>query len=114
MSARGLTLLEVMVALVILGLVVVGYLEVFGGALRSAATARAWSTAVAYATDGMERAKLELGESPIGSTAPERLPGGFERHVETAPWEWGLTRVSVVVVLPGGGRYALERLVQAP
>lgn len=114
MSNRGLTLLEVMVALVILGLVVVGYLEVFGGALRSAATARTWSDAVTYATDEMERVKLERGASPIGAAAPERLPGGFERYVETAPWESGLTRVTVVVVLPGGGRYALERLVPGP
>ncbi len=114
MSARGVTLLEVMVALVILGLVVVGYLEVFGGALRAADTARTWSLAVAYATDAMERAKLEGGALRPSSTLPESLPGGFARHVETAPWDLDLRRVSVVVVLPGGGRYALERLVRAP
>lgn len=109
-----MALLEVMVALVILGLVVVGYLEVFGGAFRSAATAQTWSQAVAYATDGMERAKLEGSAALIRTVPPERLPGGFERHVETARWDSRLTRLSVVVTLPGGGRYVLERLVATP
>ena len=110
MNARGMTLLEVMVALVILGLVVVGYLEVFGGALHAADQARTWSRAVAYAADGMERVKLDAATA---DPTPERLPGGFERHIEFAPWRGdpGYTRVSVVVALPGGGRYALERLM---
>jgi prepilin-type N-terminal cleavage/methylation domain-containing protein len=38
-TRRGVTLLEVMVALVILGLVVLGYLELFGSTLRLASDA---------------------------------------------------------------------------
>ncbi len=113
MNRRGMTLLEVMVALVILGLVVAAYLELFSGALRGAADARIWSQAVAYASDGVERAKLE--PSALG-TGAEQLPGGFARRLETRPWPGGpgLTELRVVVTLPGGGQYALERLVRTP
>ena len=112
MNARGLTLLETMVALVILGLVVVGYLELFGGALRGADNSRVWSQAVAYAEDGMERAKLEPAR--FRATGPEALGGGFARRVETTPWDDGLVRITVVVTLPGGGSYELDRLARAP
>ena len=116
MSARGLTLLETMVALVILGVVVVSYLEVFGGALRVADDARTWSRAVAYAEDGMEQVKLAPPEAAAALSAPERLVGGFERWVETRQWAGGdgLVHVTIRVSLPGGARYALEQLVRSP
>ena len=116
MNRRGLTLLEVMVALVILGLVVAGYLELFSGALRGAGGAHAWSQAVAYATDGMERAKLEPETCRLGSI--DRLPDGFERRCEVRPGrasgaDIAFTTLRVVVTFPGGGQYVLERLVPA-
>ena len=114
MSARGLTLLETMVALVILGVVVVSYLEVFGGALRVADDARTWSRAVAYAEDGMERVKLAPPEAAAALSAPEQLAGGFERRVETRKWADGLVHVTILLTLPGGSRYALEQLVRSP
>ena len=109
MKRNGLTLLESMVALVILGLVVTGFLEVFQGSSRLARNAETWSTAVAYAEDGMELVKS-------GEELPrEALPGGFERHVETQPWRRGIRLVTVIVSLPDGGRggrVSLERLVE--
>lgn len=114
MSARGLTLLETMVALVILGLAVVGFLELFAGALRNADNSRTWSEAVAYAVDRMERLKLDRQPATTAPAAPERLAGGFERRVERRPWGEGVVWVTVVVALPSGGRVALDRLVQSP
>ena len=114
MSARGLTLLETMVALVILGVVVASYLEVLGGALRVAHDARTWSRAVAYAEDGMEEVKLAPAGAAAALPAPERLAGGFERRVETRKWADGLVHVTILVTLPGGSRYALEQLVRSP
>jgi prepilin-type N-terminal cleavage/methylation domain-containing protein len=111
-NTRGFTLLEAMVALVILGLVSVGFLDLFASALRAAHDARLWSQAVAYAEDAMGRVKIEPGW--VLSSAPEPLDGGFERHVETRPWRDGLLRVTVVVSLPGGGSYDLDRLVRSP
>ena len=84
MNRRGMTLLEVMVAIVILGLVVATYLELFSGALRGTGAAQIWSQAVAYATDGMERAKLEPKACRLATS--EKLPGGFERRCEIRSW----------------------------
>ena len=118
MNRRGMTLLEVMVAMVILGLVVATYLELFSGALRGAGAAQTWSQAVAYATDGMERAKLAPETCRL--PASEQLSGGFARRCETRAREAsdlqsGLTALRVVVTLPGGGgQYVLERLVPTP
>ncbi|HET9385492.1 MAG TPA: prepilin-type N-terminal cleavage/methylation domain-containing protein [Gemmatimonadales bacterium] len=114
MNRRGLTLLEVMIAIVILGLVVAAYLELFGESLRGAAGTRTWSQAIAYAADGMERAKLEPAACLTGTA--EQLPGGFTRRCETRSWATvaavtDFRALRVVVTLPGGGQYALERLV---
>ena len=112
MKARpGLTLLETMVALVILGLVVLGYLELLGTSVRAAGSTETWSQAIAFAEDGMERLKLDPGDPQ--TRGGEALPGGFERRVQAEPWRNGLQHVTVVVTLPGGGEFALSRLVEA-
>ena len=105
---RGLTLLETMVALVILGVVVIGFLEVFQGSTRLSRDSEAWATAVAYAEDGMEVAKLETQLR----SSHDVLPGGFERSVETRVWRDGIQLVTVRVAMPGGGRVSLDRLIE--
>ena len=109
---RGLTLLEVLVALVILSLVVVGCLQLFSGSLGSAAAAGTWAQAVVYAEDAMEAAKLRpTGPRP---TAVEALPGGFRRRVTVRPWGAGIVRVTVTVAFPDGGQFDLDRLMPLP
>lgn len=106
---RGLTLLEVMVALVILGLVGLGFLELFHQSHRVVADSRQWLAAVVYAEDGMEEVKLQgITNLPPG----EDLPGGFRRQIAASPWRAGLAAVTVTVSLPGGGSFDLQRLVQ--
>lgn len=100
---RGLTLLEVLVALVILSMVVAGYLELFHGSHVLLARSRMWTEAIAYAADGMEQVKV--GAEPV-----THLPGGFRRQVTSRPWTGGLRRVTVTVILPSGARFDLERL----
>jgi len=107
---RGLTLLEVMVALVVLSLVGLGYLELFQGSHRLVAAAREWSQAVAYAEDAIERA--QLGEPSLLGTSAESLPGGFRREITRRPWQSGLTLVTVTVFLPGSGRFDLDWLTR--
>src|SRR5438105_8495059 len=87
-----------MVALVILGLVVIGFLEVFQGSTRLAQNSETWATAVGYAEDGMEIAKMNL----VGSSH-DVLPGGFERSVETHLWGTGSSSARFRVRLPAGG-----------
>jgi prepilin-type N-terminal cleavage/methylation domain-containing protein len=110
MKANGLTLLEVLVALAILGLVGLGLLELFGGTLRAAETSQVWSQGLVYATDAMET--LKLSREPLHSSSPEQLAGGFQRWVEVRPWTERVARVTVVVALAGGGRVTLDRLME--
>ena len=107
-SERGLTLLEVLVALVVLSLVALSYLQLFHGSHRLVTASREWSYAVEYAEDAIEGAKLG-GPSLLGRPA-ESLPGGFRREIMRRPWQPGLTLVTVAVLLPGGGRFDLDWL----
>ena len=105
---RGLTLLEVMVALVVLSLVALGYLQLFHGSHRLVGATREWSQAVEYAQDAMERVKLG-GPNVLGMPA-ESFPDGFRREITSRPWQPGLTLVTVTVFLPGSGRFDLDWL----
>jgi type II secretory pathway pseudopilin PulG len=108
------TLLETLVALVVLGLTAVGFLELFQGTARSTRNASEWVQAVSYAEAAMEQTKLGLPDSrpPLADS----VATGFSRTVEASPWlaAPGLMRISVTVTLPGGGAFTLQRLVRAP
>jgi len=108
-SRRGLTLLEVMVALVVLTLVGLSYLELFDQGHRVATRTRRWTDAITYAQDAMETAKLG---GVLPTEAPERLPGGFRRRITRRPWQGGYTLVTVTVFLPDGSRFDLDRLTR--
>jgi type II secretory pathway pseudopilin PulG len=101
------SLLEALVALVVLGLTGVGFLEAFQGATRSARNAREWSTGVAYAESVLEEATLG---APPGSDAP----AGYRREVAVRPWRGGVDELAVTVTLPSGARFTLRRLVARP
>ena len=105
---RGLTLLEVLVALVVLSLVALSYLQLFQGSHRLVTASREWSHAVEYAEDASERTKL--GGPSLLEVPAESLPGGFRREITHRPWQPGLTLVTVTVFLPGGGRFDLDWL----
>lgn len=106
--SSGLALLEVLVALVVLSLVAVAYLQLFQGAHLLVAGSREWSEALAYATDGMERAKLSPTTVELAPT--ESLPGGFRRETTVRPWQPGLELVTVTILLPDGARFELPSL----
>lgn len=112
MNRRGLTLLEVMVALVILGLVVTGYLEAFAGTTRATDDARVWSQAVVYAEDAME--SMLSGQEALRATPAVALGGGFSKQVSVTQWGPGIDRVTVTIGLPRGASWAVERLVPRP
>ena len=109
-SRTGLTLLEVMVALVILGLVTTGFLETFAGALRATARARSWAQALVYAEQAQEAIRID-GAGSAAAHVP--LGGGFSRRIALRPWRRGITRATVTISLPDGARFELERLVPA-
>jgi len=109
---RGLVLLEVMVALVILALCGVGALELAHQSHVLVADAREWADAVAYAEDGMEVAKL--GGDAKWAAGGEALPGGFRRRIVRRSLATGLSREEVIVTvfLPEGGQFDLHRLAR--
>lgn len=96
-------------ALVILGLVGLSYLELFHQSHRVVGDSRQWSIAVEYAEDAVEEIKLR--GVPVHSVQ-ENLPGGYVRRISATTWRPGLTAVEVTVELPGGARFDVERLVQ--
>ncbi len=112
MKRDGLTLLETMVALVILGLVALGFLEVFAGSSRVTLNMEHWSRAVAYAEDAMEQVKID--PSTAWARPREDLGGGFRRLVEAVSWRDGVQLVTVEISLPDGGQFSLRRLVEVP
>jgi prepilin-type N-terminal cleavage/methylation domain-containing protein len=106
--AKGLALLEVLVALVLLSVLVVGYLRLFQGGHHLFARSREWSDAVGYAIDAMERAKAAPVDA--GPDRLEELPAGWGREITTAPWQPGIGLVTVTVTLPDGGQLQVNRL----
>jgi prepilin-type N-terminal cleavage/methylation domain-containing protein len=111
-NERGLALLEVMVALVIVSLVATGYLQLLHASHVLVARAREQAQAVSYAAAGMELAKLELPK--LDPKPTELLPGGFRREVVARHWRPGIALLTVTVFLPDGARFELARLVQEP
>jgi hypothetical protein len=101
-----------MVALVILSLVAIGYLQLLHASHVLVARSREQAQAVSYAAAAMERAKLELPE--LNLKPSELLPGDFRREVVARHWRSGLALLTVTVSLPDGARFELARLVQEP
>ena len=103
-----MSLLEAIVALVILGLAAVGLLEAFQTTSRATRNAEAWAQAVGYAESAMELTKIDA--EPLADS----LPNGFTRTVRVEPWPNApaLARVTVTITMPAQGRFTLERLVR--
>jgi prepilin-type N-terminal cleavage/methylation domain-containing protein len=109
-TARGFVLLEVLVALVVLSLVGLGYLQLFHQGYRLAAGSREWLQAVEYAEDGIEQAKL--GTIRLDGLAAHPLGDGFRRQITRQPWQDGFELVTVTVFRPDGARFELHRLAR--
>ncbi len=101
-----MTLLESIVALVILGLAAVGFLELFQRASVATRDTASWSRAVAVAELSMEQAILR-------SAASRDTVDGMGRRVEIRPWANGLREIVVTVAVPppSGASVVLHRLV---
>lgn len=108
-SARqGLTLLEVMVALAILGLVVLGYLQAFAGTFRLSEDASEWTRAVGYAEALMEEMKISPATAEQRGE-PDEPAHGFRRWVTRREWRDGTELVTVTVTMPRGARLEISR-----
>lgn len=107
-----MTLLEAFLALVILGLGAVGYLDVFQGGARSLSQAEEWTQVVAVAESAMEAATL--GDALQAQQALGVVDDRFSRRLELRPYGEDLTEVVVTVTSPRGATFSLHRLLRAP
>jgi type II secretory pathway pseudopilin PulG len=104
-----MTLLESIVALVILGLAAVGFLELFQRASVATRDTSGWSRAVAAAEVSMERAVL------LPANVRDSIDG-LRRRVDVRPWGAGVREIVVTVDVPppAGASVVLRRLVSTP
>ena len=107
-----MTLLEALVALVILGTSVAGVLGVFQNGARSVQSADAWNRASVAAESALEeavRARLE-GTTPTAPVAD--VEPGLEARVEVQAWRGTVDDIVVRVTLPDGRTMTVHRLVR--
>src|SRR5512134_3980525 len=107
-----MTLLEAVLALVILGLGAVGYLDVFQAGAHSASRAEEWTQVVAIAESAMEAASL--GDALQAQQALGTVDGRFTRRIDARPFDEDLTEIVVTVTSPGGTTFSLHRLHRTP
>ncbi len=105
-----MTLLESVIALVILSLAAIGLLELFERTSMTAGDAQSWVTAVAYAEQGVEAVKI--GDVALRALQAQRLAPGFSRRVEKSAPRNGIADVVVTVAIPRGGQYTVHRLMR--
>jgi type II secretory pathway pseudopilin PulG len=109
-----MTLLESLLALVILGLAVVATLAALETSSSAVRRADEWVEAVAQAEAVMEATKL--GPEPFAAVGSASAALGLEHRTSSGPWldAPGVNEVTVTVALPGGGEFTLRRLARVP
>lgn len=107
-----MTLLEALVALVILSASAAGLLGIFQNGARSVKSADDWNRASAAAEAAIEesvRARIE--GTAAGTEAGDRR-FGLETRVDVQPWRGRVDDVVVRVTLPDGRVMTVHRLVR--
>jgi general secretion pathway protein I len=126
MPPRGFSLLEVLVAFVIVSLVATALFQLFSGALGNASAAEEYSRAVLVAESALAEAaanrplreETQSGSADDGKIAwttrvapysPPDVPPDLERAAETSPTRLYRITAEVTFAAPAGGRrtYAL-------
>jgi len=103
------TLLEAILAFVLLSVVGVVCLDQTRGATQLQVRSAEWTDAVARAESAMSAATAgSLPGDAFGSISDRRDDDAI---VARAPWRAGLDRIVVTIPLASGGTYVLERLV---
>lgn len=102
-----MTLLEALVALVILGASAAGFLGVFQNSARSVQSAESWNTASAVAASTLETAVRSANDG----TAPDASLAAGAR-VDRQPWSANVDDIIVQVTLPDGRSMTVHRLVR--
>ena len=113
-----MTLMEAVVALVILALVAVGCLELTQGASNLEYSATQWNAAVSAAESRMAQVTSNASASNetslrANTTVAADVARNADTRVTREPWRSGLDLISVSVPVANGKRFVLRRLVPA-
>jgi Tfp pilus assembly protein PilV len=110
-----MTLLEAMLALVILGLSAVGVLDVMHTSADGVRAAREWTRASAVAEATMEAALLGDALQAQDAMSGEAVAdSGWSRRLEVRAGPGRLADLVVTVTTPRGVRFELHRLAAVP
>ena len=104
-----MTLLEALVALVILGASAAGFLGVFQNSARAVQAAESWNSASAEAEAALEDAVRATRE---GTAAPEISAPNAGTRLDVRPWSAKVDDIVVQVTLPDGRTLTVHRLVR--
>ena len=106
-----MTLLEALVALVILGASAAGFLGVFQNSARSMQSAAEWNRATAAAESVLEES---VNARTRGTTTdlPSESTAGIETRVDVQPFATNVEDIIVRVTLPDGRSMTVHRLVR--
>lgn len=91
---RGSTLIEVLIAMVILGLIVVPFLTMFMQATRSNAESRVMMDASYYGQNLMEDVKYSLGENGMADARTYLVGQGYTEQVYTEDVHYDYTKTN--------------------
>ena len=99
---KGTTLIEVLIAMVILGLVVAPFLNMFMQAARANAESRVIMDATYYGQNLMEEVKHSLGANGMDDARNHLTNQGYEEQEHTAGEHYGYTKTT------GGFTYVVD------
>jgi type II secretory pathway pseudopilin PulG len=102
-----MTMLEALVALVILGASAAGFLGVFQSGARSMQSAAEWNRATAVAESVLEEA---VRAKSSGEAAD--FPADGMARIDERPWSANVDEVTVRILLPDGRSLTVHRLVR--
>ncbi|MEP6832739.1 MAG: hypothetical protein ABJB74_05060 [Gemmatimonas sp.] len=113
-----MTLMEAVVALLILALVGVGCLELTQGASNLEYSATQWNAAISAAESRMAQVTSNAAGATetslrVKTAVRAEVVRDADTQVTREPWRSGLDLISVSVPVANGKRYVLRRLVPA-
>jgi prepilin-type N-terminal cleavage/methylation domain-containing protein len=102
--AGGFTLVELLVAVLLLSVVALGLSSTLASTGKALRLSRKWMQATQVGAEGMEQLRAGQGADPIGGAS------GFDRSVVTTPWNGhpGLQRVEVTVSWDDGEEHTFR------
>jgi len=112
-----MTLLESIVAFIVLALVGIACLDLSRGAVELQRSSEEWTQAVAVGESALASAAAEANVVDAFAAPPQRgapntsTPNAFTPRVSRHMWRDGVDVIDVTVPLPSGGEYQISRLI---